>query len=94
MQVTGQMGLGHLEVKTTSGRGFTPEELAEGALNRILYVGDNVHPVIKDQAVAFREQIRYVLVHYMKEAVKSDRTTLANSFKAAGHPELIKLLEI
>jgi hypothetical protein len=94
MQVTGQMGLGQLEVKTTNGRGFTPEELAEGALNRILYVGDNVHPVIKDQAVAFKEQIRYVLLHYMKEAVKSDRTTLANNLKAAGHPELIKLLEI
>lgn len=94
MQVTGQMGLGQLEVRTTSNRGFTPEELADGALNRIMYVGENVHPVIKDQAVAFREQIRHVLVHYMKEAVKSDRTTLANNLRAAGHPELIKLLEI
>lgn len=94
MQVTGHIGLGQLEVKTTSGRGFTPEELADGALNRILYIGDNVHPVIKEQAVAFKEQIRHVLVHYMKEAVRSDRTTLANTFNAAGHAELIKLLEI
>lgn len=94
MQVTGQIGLGQLEVRTTSSRGFTTEELAETALNRILYVGENVHPVIRDQAVVFKEHIRQVLVHYMKEAVKSDRTTLANNFKAAGHPELIKLLEI
>ena len=94
MQVTGQMGLGQLEVRTTNGRGFTPEELAEGALNRILYVGENVHPVIRDQAVVFKEHIRQVLLHYMKEAVKSDRTTLANNLKAAGHPELTKLLEI
>lgn len=93
MQVTGQMGLGQLEVKTTSGRGFTPEELADGALNRILYVGETVHPVIRDQAVAFKEHIRHILVHYMKEAIKSDRTTLANTLKAAGHPELVKLLE-
>jgi hypothetical protein len=93
MQVTGQMGLGQLEVKTTNGRGFTPEELAEGALNRILYVGETVHPVIRDQAVAFKEHIRHILVHYMKEAIKSDRTTLASTLKAAGHPELVKLLE-
>lgn len=94
MQVTGQMQMGQLEVRTTNGRGFSPEELANNALDRILYVGENVHPVIRDQAVAFKENIRHILIHYMKEAIKSDKTTLANKLKAAGHPELVKLLEI
>lgn len=82
------------EVKTTlvSGRGFTPEELAEQALNKIISVGSNSHPVIRDQAEAFREQIRGVLVYYMQQAVRSNHTTLANCFRAAGHPELVKLL--
>lgn len=76
-----------------SGRGFTPEELAEQALSKIISVGGNCHPVIRDQAEAFREQIRGVLVHYMQQAVRSNHTTLANRFRAAGHPELVKLLE-
>jgi hypothetical protein len=75
-------------------RGFTPEELAEQALNRIISVGDQSHPVIRDQAEAFRDQVRSVLVSYMKRAVESRNTTLINRFTEAGHPELIKLLEI
>jgi hypothetical protein len=94
MQVTGQMNLGQLDVRVTNGRGFTPEELADVAVERILHVGENVHPLIRDQAIAFKENIRHILVHYMKEAIKSDRTTVANYLKASGHPELVKLLEI
>ena len=83
------------EIKTTlvSGRGFTPEEIAEQALNKIVSIGGNCHPVIRDQAEAFKKEIRGVLVHYMKQAIRSNHTTLANQFRAAGHPELVKLLE-
>lgn len=94
MQITAQAQTGFLSVKTTNNRGFSPEELADGALDKILYIGETTHPAIKEQAIAFREQIKHILVHYMKEAVKSDRTTLANIFKNAGHPDLVKLLEI
>jgi hypothetical protein len=85
--------LGGITVCTTSNRGFTPEEVAERALDKIIYVGSNCHPAIKDQAEAFRENIRQVLVYYMKEAIRSDRTTLAARFREAGHPDLIKLLD-
>jgi len=58
-----------------------------------MYVGENAHPAIREQAQAFQDHIRQVLVFYMKEAIKSDRTTLANILTNAGHPELVKLLE-
>lgn len=80
-------------VKTTEGRGFTPEELTEQALDKIIYVGSQSHPVIRDQAEAFRNQIRAVILHYMKQAVVSHNTTLANRLRAAGHEELIKILD-
>jgi hypothetical protein len=48
--------------------------------------------LIRDQAEAFKESIRHVLVRSLKQAVTSDRTTLANRLREAGHPELIKLL--
>ena len=82
-----------VKVMTTSGRGFTPEEVAERALDKIIAVGGNSHPLIQEQAMAYRDQIRKVLVFYMKEAIRSHHTTLANKFRRAGHPEFVKLLD-
>lgn len=89
----GGFSFGDVSVMTTQNRGFTPEEIAERALDKIIAVGDSSHPLIRDQAHAFREHIRGVLVYYMREAVKSDRTTQMFKLQEAGHPELIKLLE-
>ena len=89
-------GLGEsngIQVVTKDFGGFTPEELAERALDKIIQVGDQSHPLVREQALAFREHIRGVLVFYMNEAVKFDRVTLAYKLREAGHPELIKLLE-
>lgn len=80
-------------VKTTDGRGHTPEELVEQALDKIIYVGSQSHPVIRDQAEAFRNQIRAVMLFYMKQAVASHNTTIANRLRNAGHEELIKILD-
>lgn len=80
-------------VATTNNRGFTPEELAVQAVDKIVYVGSNSHPAIREQAEAFKESVRHVVLQYLKQAVQSDRTTIANRLTSAGHPELVKLLE-
>ncbi len=49
--------IGNVLIHKVDHRGFNPEELAEQALNRIIYVGDQSHPAIRDQAQAFREHI-------------------------------------
>ena len=92
-QVSGGALLGDIKAMNVSGRGFTPEELAENALDKIIYVGSNSHPAIRDQAEAFKQQIRSVLISYGRQCINSHGTTLANRFRDAGHPELIKLLE-
>lgn len=84
---------GGVIVRTTHNRGFTPEEVAERAVERIIYVGEQTHPAIRDQAQAFKEHIRSVVTFYIKEAIKNDRATIAIRMRDAGHPELIKLLE-
>ncbi len=90
------MELGNIdfEVHTTSGRGHTPEEVAEFALDKIMYVSKDANPLIREQAEAFKGYIRQVLIKYLKQAVQSDRTTLANRLREAGHSDLIKILEI
>ena len=84
---------GDIAVLTTEGRGFTPEEIADQALAKIMYVSKDANPLIRDQAEAFKESIRETLVFYLKQAVQSDRTTLANRLREAGHSDLIKILE-
>lgn len=82
------------DVQTTSFGGMTPEQVAELALAKIIHVGENANPLLKEQALAYKDSIRQVLVHYMKQAIKSNHTTIANKLHQAGHSELTKLLEI
>jgi len=93
MDVQFSTAINNVTVRTTNNRGRSPEELAAEALDKILYIGESVHPVIRDQAQAFREQIRVVLIQYMKQAIISDRTTLAAKLKSYGHADLVTLLE-
>jgi hypothetical protein len=85
--------LGTVQVMTTSGRGFSAEELAERALNQIINVGDSAPPVIAEQARAFRENLREVLIYFMREAMRSRNVPLAAKFTEAGFPELVKLID-
>jgi hypothetical protein len=85
--------LGNIKAMGVSGRGFTPEELAENALDRIIAVSATADPVIRQQAEAFKNQIRSVLISYGHQCIRSHGTTLTNRFRDAGHPELTKLLE-
>ena len=83
---------GIVEVQTTQHRGFTPEEVADRCLNKLLSVSDTALPVIRDQAIAYKEHMRAVIVFYMKEAVQSDRTTVNNALLDAGHKDLAEMI--
>jgi hypothetical protein len=79
-------------VRTTSGRGFSTEELAQQAAQKIVSVSETAHPALREQAVAFQKQIAVVVEQYMKQTVCSDRTTVYNALTDAGHPELAELI--
>ena len=79
-------------VHTTHDRGHTPEEVAQRCVDKIISIGEETHPLIRDQARAFKEQMVKVVAHYMKEAIKSDRTTVYNELKNAGHPQVAELI--
>jgi hypothetical protein len=84
--------LGNVSVVATNNRGMTPEELTDLAVDKIIYVGQQSHPVIREQAEAFKRHIHSVVLAYMKQAVASHNTTIANRLKEAGHPELVAIL--
>ena len=84
--------VGNVFVQTTQSRGWTTEELAARAADKIIYVGDQSHPAVQAQARAFKESVQHVVTFYLKEAVEQDRATIAVRLREAGHPELIHLL--
>ncbi len=84
--------LGNVTVMTTQGRGFTPEEIAERILPRFINISHNAHPLLAEQAEAFKADILRLLTYACHEAVRSHKVTLNNKFTAAGHPELIPIL--
>lgn len=81
-----------VDVQTTSNRGWTPEELADRALAKLISVSDTADEQIKAQALVFKDQIRHVLVFYMKEAIRSDRTTICAELEKQGHAELANII--
>jgi len=91
---TATSDVGNVLVMTTQGRGSSPEEIAERALDKIIYVGSQTHPAIREQAEAYRDNIRKVLVYYMHETIRAHNVTLVNRFNQAGHPELTSILDV
>jgi hypothetical protein len=84
--------IGGVVVQTVSNRGWNPEELADRALDKIIQVGDTSHPAIRDQALAFRDHIRQVLVFYLQEAQKSERTTVCALLQQQGRGDLAEII--
>ena len=93
MSIQSPILLGNVMVQTTDNRGNTPEELAERMANKIVYVGGNSHPAIRDQAIAFKSAVQAVCLFYLKEAVTQDRATIAHRLREVGYPDLVTLLE-
>ena len=84
--------IGDVVVKTTEHRGLSPEELAERAVEQIVSVSDSVDPIVRQQAEAFKNRIYHVVLGIIKQAVKSDRTTLVNEFIQQGHSDVADIL--
>ena len=79
-------------VNITDNRGFSPEELAEQCVGKLISVSDTAPPAIRDQARAFSKHIETLVAYYMRQAIRSDRTSVYNALKDAGHPELAELI--
>ena len=87
-----ESNIGEVVVKTTENRGLSPEELAERAVDQIVTVSSSVDPIVRQQAEAFKNRIYHVVLGIIKQAIKSDRTTLVNEFIQQGHSDVADIL--
>ena len=81
-----------VQIQTTDNRGQTPEEVAERCVNKIIGVSDNAHPAIREQAHAYRIEMEKIIAIYMRQSIKSDRTTVYNAIKDSGNPKLAEYI--
>ena len=84
--------IGSVVVETTQNKGHSPEFWAKAAADRIVSVGGECHPLIAQQAEAFKESVRSTVMFYIQEAVKSDRTTVIAELERQGHADMANII--
>jgi len=87
-----QSEIGNVSIVTTSHKGHDPEFWAQTIADRIVSVGGNCHPMIAEQAEAFKDAVRATALYYIKEAIKSDRTTLIGELEKQGQSEMANII--
>lgn len=81
MSASGTPILGNVTVMTSNNGGHSIDEISDLLLRRLISVADTAPPVIKAQALQYQESLRILIRHYMAEAVRSDRATLAGKLR-------------
>ena len=84
--------VGSVVVATTQDKGHDPEFWAKAASDRIVSVGGNCHTLISQQAEAFKQSVETTVSFYIKEAIKSDRTTLIAELEMQGHADMANII--
>jgi hypothetical protein len=85
--------VGSVMVIATVDRGMNAEEWAEIAVQRIISVSLDSPMPIREQAFAFREGVKKILIHFFKEVARSERTTVRAILEKEGYSELAKHIE-
>ena len=93
MSVESDFVLGKVGVTTTEGKGHDPEFWAAQATKKICDISESAPEHIKQQALAFQNQVYTVILHSMKNAIKSHNTTYANLLEKQGHSDMAKILK-
>ena len=84
--------VGDISVKTTNNKGLSPEYWTERILERLVSISDGADPMVKAQAEAFRDAIKQVVLMYIKQAIASDRSTVAGLLDKQGHRDMADII--
>lgn len=80
--------VGTAKVTITQGRGLNADELADMAMAKLVFVGPDVAPGIREQA----GRVRSLLLHYLAQAQASQNTTIFNRLLEAGETRAAELV--
>ena len=89
---SGNSEIGEVAVFTSTDRGHSPEEMADMALNKIMLVSEDAPPVIREQALAYKDRLKDILIFYMNRMAQSERTTIWALMKKQGHEDIAEII--
>jgi hypothetical protein len=84
--------VGGVKIMATENRGHSPEEITDLAIDHIVHIGENAHPLIAQQAQAFKENLRHVLNRYFALAQRCERTTICAELSMRGHEDMAEII--
>ena len=84
--------IGTVNVETTQNEGLSPEYWTERIMEKLVSVSNHADPLVKAQAEAFKENIEQVILLYMKQAIASDRATVAGLLEKQGHKDTANII--
>lgn len=84
--------VGSVIIETTQSRGHTPEAVAKRCVDKMISIAESAPEPLKQQAHAFRKNMEVLVTFYIKEAIKSDRTTLYNELVKAGEEDIADIV--
>ena len=80
-------------VVTTTNRGMNAEEWAELAVKRIVSISADTPMPLREQAVAYRAQIKALLIDYFHKVAQSERATIKVILEKQGYADISKNIE-
>ena len=93
MSVDSEFQLGSISVHSTENEGHSPEFWAAQATKKICDYSTEAPEHIKQQAHAFQKQVYTVILHSIKNAIKSKNTTYVNLLKKQGHSDMADIIK-
>ena len=84
--------IGDVTVQTTNNKGLSPEYWTERIMERLISISENATPEVRAQAEAFKDNMTQVVLLYLKQAIVSDRATLAGLLQKQGHKDMADII--
>ena len=84
--------VGNVKVETTDNKGLSPEYWTQRIVEKLVSISNGADPMIKAQAEAFKQDISRVILLYIKQAIASDRATVAGLLEKQGHKDMAEII--
>jgi|TARA_R100000654_G_scaffold63941_1_gene91350 hypothetical protein len=84
--------VGSVNVTTSENGGLSDEQIAELVLDKICMISNTAPEPIRQQAFAYKEKIRKILIDYVALAKKEERASIVNILEKNGGNDLANLI--
>ena len=84
--------IGSVSVATSDNGGLSDEQIAQIVLDKIFIVSNTAPEPIRQQAFAYKENIRKILLDYVALAKKEERASIVNILEKNGGNDLANLI--